>query len=208
MLIDVSMIIEDRMLHWPTDPGVAIRHFSNIKNGDSANNSEITCGTHTGTHIDAPHHFIEQGAGIDKLSINTLVGPCRIIEVSENDRTISRDFLEVHDIKKGERLLFKTKNSFWINNNDKNFHEDYVYVDADGARYLVEKGVILVGVDYLSVEGFHIGHDTHRTILGADIVIIEGLNLSAVTPGNYKLIALPIKIKDSDGAPARVLLEK
>ncbi len=208
MLIDISMNIEAGMLHWPTDPGVTIRHFSNIKNGDSANNSEITCGTHTGTHIDAPHHFIEEGVGIDRLSINTLVGHCRVIEVNKDISVISRDVLAAHDIKKGERLLFKTKNSLWISNRDKNFHEDYVYVDADGASYLAEKRVILVGVDYLSVEGFHMGHDTHKILLSSNIVIIEGLSLCGVMPGNYRLIALPIKIKDSDGAPARVLLEK
>lgn len=208
MFIDVSMNIEDGMVHWPTDPGVVIKHFSNIKNGDSANNSEITCGTHTGTHIDAPHHFIEEGVGIDKLNLETLVGHCRVIEADEEIKIISRDFLVPHDIKRGERLLFKTKNSIWINNQDTNFHEDYVYVSADGAKYLVEKGVILVGVDYLSVEGYHIGHDTHKTLLGANVVVIEGLNLINVIPGNYKLIAMPIKIKNSDGAPCRVLLEK
>ncbi len=208
MFIDVSMNIEDGMVHWPTDPGITIKHFSNIKNGDSANNSEITCGTHTGTHIDAPHHFIEEGVGIDKLNLETLIGLCRVIEVAKEIKIISRNFLVPHDIKSGERLLFKTKNSIWINNRDNNFHEDYVYVSADGAKYLVEKGVILVGVDYLSVEGYHIGHDTHKTLLGANVVVIEGLNLTDVIPGNYKLIAMPIKIKNSDGAPSRVLLEK
>lgn len=208
MFIDVSMDIEDGMLHWPADPVVTIKHYSNIKNGDSANNSEITFGTHTGTHIDAPHHFIEEGIGIDKLNLEVLIGSCRIIEVNGDSGAISKDFLEPYNIKKGERLLFKTKNSAWINNKDINFHENYVYVSADGAKYLVEKGVILVGVDYLSVEGFHIGHDTHKTLLSANIVIIEGLNLFNVAPGDYKLFALPIKIKDSDGAPSRVLLEK
>ncbi|MHB8231905.1 MAG: cyclase family protein [bacterium] len=208
MFIDISMDIEDGMLHWPTDPGVAIRQFSNIKNGDSANNSEITFGTHTGTHIDAPRHFIEGGIGIDKINLDLLIGPCRVIEVNNNIKTISKDFLEPLDIIKGERLLFKTKNSLWINNKDKNFHEDYVYVSADGARYLVEKDVILVGVDYLSVEGYHIGHDTHNVLLSSNVVVIEGLNLFNVGEGKYRLIALPIKIKNSDGAPSRVLLEK
>lgn len=208
MIIDISMDIEDGMIHWPTDPGVTIKHFSNIKNGDSANNSEICFGTHTGSHIDAPHHFIDSGAGIDKINPDILIGQCRVIEVSSHIKTISKDFLEPLNITKGERLLFKTKNSIWINDKDKNFHEDYVYVSADGAKYLVEKGVILVGVDYLSVEGYHIGHDTHKTLLGANVVIIEGLNLFNVEAGKYKLIALPIKIKNSDGAPSRVLLEK
>ncbi len=208
MLIDISMDIEDGMIHWPTDPGVSIRHFSNIKNGDGANNSEICFGTHTGTHIDAPRHFIDGGRGIDKINPEILIGRCRVIEAAGDIKFISSDFLADKDIKNGERLLFKTKNSLWINGKDKNFHEDYVCVNADGAKFLVEKGVILVGVDYLSVEGYHIGHETHKTLLGANIAVIEGLNLFEVSPGDYKLIALPIKIKNSDGAPSRVLLEK
>lgn len=208
MLIDVSMDIEEGMIHWPTDPGVAVKHFSSIKNGDSANNSEICCGTHTGTHIDAPRHFIENGIGIDGINPDLLIGPCRVVEVNSGIKTISKDFLEPLNITKGERLLFKTKNSLWINDKDRNFHEDYVYVAAAGAKYLVEKGVILVGVDYLSVEGYHIGHDTHMALLGAGIVVIESLNLFNAQPGKYRLIALPIKIKNSDGAPCRVLLEK
>ncbi len=208
MFIDVSMDIEDGMLHWPADPGVTIKHFSNIKNGDNANNSEITCGTHTGTHIDAPHHFVESGIGIDKLNINTLIGQCRVIEAGDSVKVISKEFLLPYDIKAGERLLFKTKNSSWISNKDNNFHQDYVYVGADAASYLVDNGVALVGVDYLSVEGYHIGHDTHKTLLGAGVVVIEGLNLFNVKPGGYNLIALPIKIKNSDGAPSRVILEK
>lgn len=208
MFIDISMDIEDGMLHWPSDPGVTITQFSSIKNGDSSNNSKIACGVHTGTHIDAPRHFIEDGAGIDKLKLDALIGHCRVIEVDSSTKAISKEFLLSCNIKSGERLLFKTRNSLWINNKDNNFHEDYVYIDADGAKYLVEKGVILVGVDYLSVEGYHIGHDTHKTLLNSNVVIIEGLNLFYVAPGNYKLIALPVKIKNSDGAPARVLLEK
>ena len=208
MLIDVSMDIEDGMIHWPTDPAVSIKHYSNIKDGKSSNNSEICFGTHTGTHIDAPRHFIDDGTGIDKLSLETLTGDCRVIDAGGDIKCITGDFLAGKKIKNGERLLFKTKNSLWINAKDKNFHEDYVYVAADAAKYMTEKGVIMVGVDYLSVEGYHIGHDTHKTLLEAGIVVIEGLNLYGVEPGDYKITALPIKIKNSDGAPSRVVLEK
>ncbi|MGC8555112.1 MAG: cyclase family protein [Candidatus Acidulodesulfobacterium sp.] len=208
MFIDVSMEITDGMLHWPSDPAIEIDNYSQIKKGAAANNSKITCGVHTGTHIDAPKHFVDDGIGIDKLDLNKLIGNCRVIEVPPGVSPISKEFIEPLDIKKGDRLLFKTKNSEWINSGDKNFHTDYVCVNPQASKYMVEKGVVLVGVDYLSVEGYHIGHDTHKTLLGAGVVIIEGLNLFNVEPGEYNLTALPVKIKDSNGAPARVILQK
>jgi arylformamidase len=208
MFIDVSMEITDGMLHWPSDPEVKIDNYSEIKKGSASNNSKITCGVHTGTHIDAPRHFIDEGIGIDRLDINKLIGQCRVIEVPPDVSPISKEFLEPLNINKGDRLLFKTKNSEWINNADKNFRTDYVCVNPEASKYMVEKGVVLVGVDYLSVEGYHVGHDTHKTLLGAGIIVIEGLNLFNAAAGDYKLIALPLKIKDSNGAPARVILEK
>jgi len=206
MYIDVSMNIEDGMLHWPKDPEITIKQFSNIKNGDSANNSRISFGTHTGTHVDAPRHFVENGIGIDRVDLNTLIGVCRVIEISYDYKSITEKLLSGLDIKKGERILFKSANSSFLTAG-KVFREDYVYVDKAAAKYLADKGVILVGVDYLSVEGYGKGHETHKILLGAGIPIIEGLNLKNVNQGEYKLIALPIKIKGADGAPARVLLE-
>ncbi|MDA8401384.1 MAG: cyclase family protein [Deltaproteobacteria bacterium] len=208
MFIDVSMDIEDGMLHWPSDPEVEIDDYSDIKKGAASNNSKITCGVHTGTHMDAPRHFIDDGAGVDKFNLNTLIGQCRVIDVPVDISPISKEFLEPINIKNGDRILFKTKNSEWINNGARNFHTDYVCVNPEAAKYMVEKGVILVGIDYLSVEGYHVGHDTHKTLLGAGVIVIEGLNLFNVSAGDYKLIALPVKIKDSNGAPARVILEK
>jgi arylformamidase len=208
MFIDISMDIVDGMLHWPSDPSIEIDNYSDIKKGAVSNNSKITCGVHTGTHIDAPKHFIDDGAGIDKLNLDSLVGACRVISVPDEISPISKEFLGHFNIKKGDRLLFKTKNSVWINSGDRNFHADYVSVNPEAAAYMVEKEVVLVGIDYLSVEGYHIGHETHKALLGAGIVIIEGLNLFSAEAGDYKLIALPLKIKDSNGAPARVLLEK
>ena len=208
MFIDVSMDIEDGMLHWPSDPEVEIDDYSDIKKGAASNNSKITCGVHTGTHMDAPKHFIEGGVGVDRFNLNTLIGQCRVIDVPVDISPISKEFLEPINIKNGDRILFKTKNSEWINNGDRNFHTDYVCVNHEAAKYMVEKGVILVGIDYLSVEGYHVGHDTHKTLLGAGVIVIEGLNLFNVSAGDYKLIALPVKIKDSNGAPARVILEK
>ena len=208
MFIDVSMDIEDGMLHWPSDPEVEIDDYSDIKKGAASNNSKITCGVHTGTHMDAPRHFIDDGVGVDRFNLNTLIGQCRVIDVPVDISPISKEFLEPINIKNGDRILFKTKNSEWINNGDRNFHTDYVCVNPEAAKYMVEKGVMLVGVDYLSVEGYHVGHDTHKTLLGAGVIVIEGLNLLNVSAGDYKLIALPVKIKDSNGAPARVILEK
>ncbi len=208
MYIDVSMDIEDGMLHWPSDPAIEIYNYSQISKGDAANNSKITCGVHTGTHIDSPKHFIDDGYGIDKIDLDKLIGSANVIEVPAELSVISKDFIEQLKIKKGDRILFKTKNSELINAGDRNFHTDYVYVNSEAAKYMVEMGVVLVGVDYLSVEGYRVGHDAHKTLLGAGIVIIEGLNLFNVPAGEYKLFALPVKIKDSNGAPARVILEK
>ena len=164
-------------------------------------------GTHTGTHIDAPHHFIEEGISIDKVPLEVLTGKCRVIEISYNESSITANILSTLNIKKGERILFKTINSTFIKS-DKRFHEDYVYISNDGAKYLADAGEILVGVDYLSIEGYGKGHETHRIMLGAGIIAIEGLCLGDVPAGEYSLTALPLKVKGADGAPARVVLMK
>jgi len=165
----------------------------------------MSMGMHTGTHMDAPIHFLQDGKGIDQIPLTAAIGQARVIEISDTE-SIKPGELEPHEIGRGERILFKTRNSprCWQTND---FVEDFVFISHEAAQYLAERQVQLVGVDYLSVGGFRVdGVETHAALLQAGIWIIEGLNLSQVQAGTYQLICLPLKIVGSDGSPARALL--
>lgn len=202
--IDISLTIKLGMAHWPGDPAVCVKRMKNMDKGDKDNVSLISMGSHTGTHMDAPRHFFARGKGLDKMPLSVVIGPARVLAIT-NARCITADELKRHRIKSGERILFKTRNSsFWKTDV---FQKEFVYVTQEAAEYLSDAGVAVVGVDYLSVGGYRKdGAKTHKTILGGGIWIIEGLNLSGVKPGNYDLICLPLKILDSDGAPARAII--
>ena len=203
--IDVSVGLRDGMVHWPDNPPVRIARCFAITKGDPCNVSEISLGVHTGTHMDAPIHFMESGAGIDKLPLTAVMGPARIIGIKDRE-SIKPEELRPHRIRRGERILFKTRNStrVW---RTKSFVEDFVYLSSDGARYLADRGIRTVGVDYLSIGGINNGPECHKSILKAGIWVIEGLDLSKVTPGRYQLICLPLKVVDGDGAPARAIVK-
>jgi arylformamidase len=202
--IDISLPLRDRMVHWPGDAPFERLKTLALADGDACNLSEIRCSAHTGTHMDAPLHFIEHGAAIDSLPLDATVGPARVIEIRD-PRLIRIVELEPHRPQRGERLLFKSANSrLW---SVPEFHNDYVSIPPDTARFLAGIGVRTVGVDYLSVgHGEGGGAETHRILLEAGIWIIEGLNLAAVAQGDYDLICLPLKIAGGDGAPARAIL--
>jgi arylformamidase len=203
--MDVSVPVRSGMVHWPGDPAVKIERSSSIEAGDEANVSRLDMGAHTGTHMDAPLHFFEDDPGIEALPLEIAIGPARVIAI-EGEEPIDRGHVEEMDVASGERILFRTRNSdrSWV---DRDFEPDFVYLMPEAAELLAEHGVALVGVDYLSVGGYQAGGaETHRFLLGAGIWIVEGLDLSAVAPGDYELICLPIKLVGSDGAPARVLL--
>jgi arylformamidase len=203
--IDVSVPLRNGMVHWPGDPPYRIHYVHDQKKGDTCTVSQVTMGVHTGTHMDAPLHFIEDAQSIDLMPLDTTVGPARVIAI-DHGTSIGRAELEKHQIEPGERVLFKTANSGRLWNKDA-FDENFVFIDASGADYLAERAVRLVGVDYLSVGGFRQDAvETHLALLGAGIWIIEGLDLSRVAPGRYELICLPLKLVDSDGAPARAIL--
>jgi len=205
--IDVSVHTYDKMEHWPDNPPVKIERMLDMNKGDVCNVSTISMGSHTGTHMDAPVHFLLGGLGIDQMPLDAGIGRARIIAL-EDMESIKPNELRQHNIKRGERILFKTRNSdhAWKTGT---FVEDFVYISKEAASYLASIGIQLVGVDYLSVGGYKKdGAETHRALLEAGIWIIEGLNLSAVKPGNYDLICLPIKIKGSDGAPARAVVRR
>ena len=205
-IVDISLPISPQLPVWPGDPPVEIEKLSSIVDGADANVSKISCGVHMGTHVDAPYHFIDSGQGIEMLALEVLIGPALVLDLIGTD-TIDRQALEGQEIPNDvERLLFKTRNSMYWATGVKSFQEDFVAVDESGAEWLVEQGIKLVGVDYLSVAPFHAGVPTHQKLLRHGVVIVEGLDLSSAAAGSYDLACLPLKIIASDGAPARAVL--
>ena len=203
--IDVSVPLRSGMVHWPDNPPVKIERMLDIEHGDAANVSTISMGSHTGTHMDAPLHFVRGGKGLDEMPLEATIGHARVIEIHDPE-SVKPNELRPHEIRSGERILFKTRNSArrWY---EEAFIEDFVYVSQEAARYLAALEVLTVGTDYLSVGGFvKDGVETHQALLGAGIWVIEGLDLSQVEPGRYELICLPLKVKGGDGAPARAIL--
>ncbi|HEV8194644.1 MAG TPA: cyclase family protein [Ktedonobacterales bacterium] len=203
--IDVSVPVYTGMAHWPDNPPIVVERMLDMERGDPANVSKLSLGAHTGTHMDAPRHFLRDGAGIDMMPFAATLGPASVIEIHD-PVSIRPDELVAHKIQAGERVLFKTANSARVWQTDE-FVEDFVYISADAASFLAAQGVRTVGVDYLSVGGFRAdGAATHQALLQAGIWVIEGLNLSQVQAGTYELICLPLRLMNADGAPARAIL--
>jgi arylformamidase len=207
MIYDISVPLRTGGVVYPGNPPINITPQQAISAGAGANVSRIDFGSHSGTHVDAPKHFFDDGAGVDSLPLNVLTGRARLIAMGDDVKSVGEAELEKHDLAGVERLLIRTRNSAWLASGSSEFHPDYTFVAPDGAAYLAGLGVKLVGVDYLSVEQFHSGHHkTHRTLLQREIVIVEGLLLSAPPPGDYDLYCLPLKLVGLDGAPARAVL--
>jgi arylformamidase len=180
-----------------------------MDNGDSCNITHISMSAHSGTHVDAPHHFLNDNRTVEGLDLEVLTGQAYLVEIPGCVNEISNEVLDNALIPKGvERLLIKTRNSEIWRNNEENFTENFVAINNDGAEWLVKKGIKLVGVDYLSVAPFGEGVPTHRTLLNAGIIALEGLDLSEVSGGYYELYCLPLKLGGSDGAPARAILKR
>ena len=198
--VDVSVPIYAGMVHFPDKPPIYIDSLTHVERGDICTLSRLTMGTHTGTHIDAPIHFLPGGTGAEKVPLDNLIGPARVIEIKDPD-AVKAEELRVHKLGARERLLFKTSNSkrCW---KTSQFVPDFVSIAEDAASYLASLNTLAVAIDYLSAGS----PETHRTLLGAGVVIIEGLNLTGISQGRYELLCLPLKILGGDGAPARVLL--
>ncbi|MEN6480899.1 MAG: cyclase family protein [Anaerolineaceae bacterium] len=205
-IYDISVIYSTDMPVWPGDPKINLKRVNKIEEGANANVSEISMGVHTGTHVDAPYHFLMNGGSVDQLPLDVLIGPVQVIELPESVDLIDAKVLRRAKILNGvERVLFKTRNSrYWSEKED--FQTDFVAISADGAKLLVDLNVKLVGIDYLSIAPYKNSRPTHEILLEAKTVIIEGLNLSNIEAGIYNLYCLPLKFKDTDGAPARVIL--
>jgi arylformamidase len=204
---DITVPISPHMPVYEGDPPVEVTSFSSIAKGNPANILRLQISTHTGTHIDAPLHFFEGGKNICAIPPELLIGPALVIDAGDADE-ITPEFITSAHIQGIKRILFKTRNStYW---NEQRFRKDFAYVSAGASRRLVELGVQLVGIDYLSVEKFGSpDHATHLTLLRAEIIVLEGLNLSEVSEGIYELICLPLPVHNGDGAPCRaILLEK
>jgi arylformamidase len=207
-LIDVSLKVGPDLLVWPGNPGVIIEPTSRISRGDSSNVSEVRLGSHTGTHVDPPSHFLDDGATADDLPLDVMVGKAAVADLRGMAGPIGPEELAGLSLS-GEvtRLLLRTDNSALWASGPRTFPDEYVCLSPDGARWVVDHGIGLIGIDFLSIEVRGApGHPTHRTLLEAGVVILEGLDLSGVEPGEYTLVCFPLKIAGGDGAPARAVL--
>lgn len=205
-LIDVSVPLDAHVPTYPNNTPFTLDAVKRLARGDSSNVSSLHMSAHTGTHVDAPRHFFDDGPGTEALPLEMLLGRARVIEMRTRKGIAAEDLAAI-DLSEDLRVLIKTVNSrFW---GSADFHTDYVGMTESGAKHLVDQGIKVVGVDYLSVEEFRKpGAPAHRTLLGAGTIVIEGLNLSDVEPGIYDMYCLPLRLVGSDGAPARVVLRK
>jgi arylformamidase len=202
--IDISTPLHSAMVVWPGDDAVEVERVMSMERGDPYNLTRLKMSAHTGTHMDAPRHFLRHGAGIESMPLALMSGLARVVAV--DDPVCVRPEHLPAGLQPGERLLFRTRNSSLHCNNPR-FVEDFVYVSAAAAAAIADARVALAGVDYLSVGGFHAGlRETHEILLGAGVWVVEGLHLEGVAPGPYELLCLPLLIPGADGAPARALL--
>lgn len=209
-IYDISIPITPEMVVWPGDPHVKIGKLSSIENGDHATVSQISMSVHTGTHIDAPSHFLQNGKTIDQLPIEKLIGRVLVMAFEDDVQVINEKSLishpDVDELVKAKKVLFKTSNSSNLDMVLGEFFMDYVGIDTSGAHYLAAFNLDLIGVDYLSVASFQETESPHQILLNKEIILLEGINLQNVPPGYYNLYCLPLLITGSEGAPARTIL--
>lgn len=215
-IYDVSLTLSENLAVWPGDPPIVLERTQKIENGDTANVTRMKMGAHVGTHVDAPFHFLGgETPTVEKLSLQNLTGRAYVLKIRDEVDLITAAVLEKAEIpSRARRLLLKTRNSqIWEAARTKPdskvstiFQEDFVALSADGADFLIQKGIRLVGIDYLSIAPYHDGVPTHQVLLEAGVVVVEGLDLSEVPQGRYTMYCLPLKLAGSDGAPARTIL--
>jgi arylformamidase len=206
---DITVPLTNEMPTYPGDPGIQINDWFTLANGDAANVTHVKLGAHTGTHVDAPAHFIEGAARVEALKLDALIGKAQVIAVPDTFLSINKTFVAEHLKPNITRLLFRTRNSNFWHDDSMEFRQDFTYLELEAAEFLVQQGVQLVGIDYLSIEQFlQKEHQTHLALLTAGVVILEGLDLYGVPAGFYELICLPMRIRSGkgDGSPARAVL--
>ncbi|MDP3448998.1 MAG: cyclase family protein [Anaerolineaceae bacterium] len=206
-IFDVSLTIREGMAVWPGENPVVLNRRTKIEEGAHANVSFLSLGAHTGTHVDAPFHFIADGSKVDEMPLEVLIGPAQVVEVPDAVKVINAEVLAGLKIAdEPKRILFKTSNSHYWDLDTDEFQTAFVGIDLSASEELVKRGMILVGIDYLSASPYKISKPTHDELLGAQMIIIEGLDLRKVQAGFYTLYCLPLKLHGADGAPARVIL--
>ncbi len=205
-IYDISVAVRPQMPIWPGDPAPVLERYQSIEQGADANVTRFAASVHIGTHIDAPLHFLADGASVDALPLEQLIGPAEVIDLRHVEAITAEALAQANIPSNAQRLLFKTRNAaLWQR---PTFQRDYVAITPDGAEWLVAHGVRVVGIDYLSVAPFEDPVPTHRILLSAGAVLIEGLYLNEVPPGHYTLYCLPLRLQGAEGAPARAILVK
>jgi arylformamidase len=208
-IYDISLTISPEIPVWPGDLKVELYRVKKIEEGAHDNLSQMKLGVHTGTHVDAPYHFVANGLKVDELPIDLFVGPVQVVQLPDDVDLIGEaDLKKLHIDPTIHRILLKTRNSKLWEKDEKKFNKDFVAISADAAEYLVKMGMRFVGIDYLSVGPFHNSKPTHDVLLGAGLALLEGANLSSVPEGTYQLVCLPLKLGATEGAPARAILIK
>ncbi len=205
--IDISLPIYAGMIGGPKDPRVEFKLLRDPAKGDPVTMSQVTMSCHSGTHIDAPLHFFPGSAGVDELPLDTFIGPAQVIEIKDPDAVKSAE-LKDYDIRPGDRLLFKTKNSSWVFDGEF-FPTPYISITIEAAQFLVGKKIKMVGIDYITVGGSEsreANMTVHKIFLDAGIAIMEEVNLKGVKPGRYELNAVPLRFRKGDAAPCRALI--
>ena len=218
-IIDITIPLRNGMVHWPSDFVPRVERVMDQDKGDEVTMTTLQMTSHTGTHIDAPLHFVSKGGTIDEMPLDTMIGPARVIEIKDPE-SIKLEELAPYDVQQGERILFKTQNSSKLYKTDE-FSKEYVYVSYEAAEYLVDRGIVLVALDYLSISKYETeadwdslteyltnsnAHRVHRIFLENGIYLLETVNLSGVEPGEYELICLPIKLETAEAGLARAVL--
>src|SRR5512136_1477809 len=205
-IYDISLTISDDLPVWPGDTPVSLVRNKDMRQGELYTLSQFMSTVHVGSHLDAPMHFVRDGHGVDQIDLNKLIGPCFVVDLPDVDSIDARTLEQASIPAHVTRLLCRTSNSdYWVRG-DNTFHTDFVAIDPSGAEWIVQRGMQLVGVDYLSVGAYEGGIPTHEILLSNGVVPVEGLDLSRIEPGEYQLICLPLKLKDCDGAPVRAVL--
>lgn len=209
-IYDISLPIQYNMPVWPGDPPVKLEALSSIEKGDHSNVTQIKMSVHTGTHIDAPHHFIRSGDTVDQIPLRKMIGEVFVISIDDEVDVISDRVLESHPdrhiLDQATKILFRTRNSSIWYSHPETFQTDYVGIDASGAALLAKINLDLIGVDYLSIATYHETCEPHQILLSKEIVLLEGIDLFNIPTGFYDLFCLPLNIEGCEGAPARVIL--